>query len=189
MPNGSLGGSKLPASLVRAVQEQRFLAVIGASGSGKSSVVRAGLVPALKRSQPGKWQVHIFTPSSHPLESLAVSLTRREQSVTAAATLIDDLQRDPRSLHLYIRRAIPQGSEAEVLFVVDQFEELFTQCRDEQERQTFVDNLLYAVGAEGESVPGRDRLASGFLPAPGAIRRAAHRSRQTSGIPGGDGRG
>ena len=45
--------------------------------------------------------------------------------------------------------AIPQDSEAEVLLVVDQFEELFTQCRDEQERQTFVDNLLYAVGSEG----------------------------------------
>ncbi len=108
------GREQVSRQLVQAVQEQRFLAMIGASGSGKSSVVRAGLVPALKRSQPGMWQVHIFTPSSHPLESLAVSLTRGEQSVTAATTLNDDLRNDPGSLHFYIRRSISQDSQIEV---------------------------------------------------------------------------
>ncbi len=144
------GREQVSFQLVKAVLEQHFLAVIGASGSGKSSVVRAGLVPTLKHSQPGRWQVHIFTPSSHPLEALAISLTREERSAIAAATLIDDLQRDPRSLHLYIRRLIPQSSDSEILLVIDQFEELFTQCRDEQERQAFVDNLLYAIGAESD---------------------------------------
>lgn len=143
------GRKQVSLRLANAVLEQRFLAVIGTSGSGKSSIVRAGLVPALKHSQPDRWHVHIFTPSSHPLDSLAISLTRGEQSVTAAATLIDDLRRDPRSLHLYVRRSIPQASETEVLLVVDQFEELFTQCRDEQERRAFVDNLLYTTGAAG----------------------------------------
>ncbi len=152
------GREQISQLLARAVQEQHFLAVIGASGSGKSSLVRAGLVPALKRSQPGLWQVHIFTPSSHPLESLAVSMTRGEQSVTATATLIDDLRQDPRSLHLYAGKALAshpstahgygRNSRGTVLLVVDQFEELFTQCRDEAERQAFVENLLYAVGVE-----------------------------------------
>jgi WD40 repeat protein/class 3 adenylate cyclase len=144
------GREQVTSKLVKAVQGLRFLAVIGASGSGKSSVVRAGLVPGLKRSQPGGWQVYIITPSSHPLESLAVSLTVREQSVAAAATLIDDLRRDPRSLHLYVRRSIPHSGQVATLIVVDQFEELFTLCRDEQERQAFVDNLLYAIGAEDD---------------------------------------
>jgi WD40 repeat protein/class 3 adenylate cyclase/energy-coupling factor transporter ATP-binding protein EcfA2 len=144
------GREQVSQKLAQVVKEQRFLAVIGASGSGKSSAVRAGLVPALKSSQPGRWQVHIITPSSHPLESLAVSLTRGEPSVSATTTLIDDLRQDPRSLHLYVLKALipSQRGEGKVLLVVDQFEELFTQCRDEIERQAFVDNLLYAAAAE-----------------------------------------
>jgi len=53
----------------------RFLAIIGASGSGKSSVVRAGLVPTLRWQQPSSgWPMIIMTPSAHPLEALAASL-------------------------------------------------------------------------------------------------------------------
>jgi WD40 repeat protein/DNA-binding SARP family transcriptional activator len=133
----------------------RFLAVVGASGSGKSSIVRAGLIPALKRSRPladgslppagsAHWLVHIITPTARPLEALAASLTRDEESVTATATLLDDLARDPRSLHLYVRKKLGRGG-GRVLLVVDQFEELFTLCRAEVQRQKFVDNLLTAV--------------------------------------------
>lgn len=138
--------------LVQAVMEQRFLAVIGASGSGKSSTIRAGLVPTLKRKYPGKITAHILTPTSHPLESLAISLTRQEQSVTTAATLIDDFERDTRSLYLHIKRSIPKSPDDEILLVIDQFEELFTQCRNELERKAFVENLLYAAGAQESSV-------------------------------------
>ncbi len=138
-----------------------FLAVVGASGSGKSSVVRAGLVPALKnraalqgKARPERWQVHMLTPSAHPLEALAVSLTREAESVTAAATLMDDMARDPRSLHLYCQRQaspVLGGDKGEgiggkrLLLVVDQFEELFTLCRSEEERTAFLDNLLAAA--------------------------------------------
>jgi transcriptional regulator with XRE-family HTH domain len=56
--------------------KERFLAIVGASGSGKSSLVRAGLVPALRWSEASAdWQIHILTPTAHPLESLALSLT------------------------------------------------------------------------------------------------------------------
>jgi WD40 repeat protein/class 3 adenylate cyclase/energy-coupling factor transporter ATP-binding protein EcfA2 len=153
------GREQVSQQLAQAVQEQRFLAVIGASGSGKSSVVRAGLAPTLTRSQPGRWKIFIITPTSHPLESMAVSLTRSEPSVSNTATLLDDLRQDPRSLHLYILKSrnspLPfrggvggEVPECQILLVVDQFEELFTQCRDEVERQAFVDNLLYAAAAE-----------------------------------------
>ncbi|MBE7554799.1 MAG: hypothetical protein HS126_27420 [Anaerolineales bacterium] len=146
-----------------------FLAVVGASGSGKSSVVRAGLVPALLRGQPladgslppegsSQWPIHVITPTVHPLEALAASLTREAESVTATATLIDDMAKDPRSLHLYVRKLLAQGTTppnpplkgggSNLLLVVDQFEELFTLCRDEAERRAFVDNLLAAVAPE-----------------------------------------
>jgi WD40 repeat protein/DNA-binding SARP family transcriptional activator len=135
-----------------------FLAVVGTSGSGKSSLVRAGLVAALQRDAPlidgssppegsHLWPTVIITPTASPLESLAVGLTHDVESVTATATLMDDLARDTRSLHLYIHRKLsPNRSGRRLLLVVDQFEELFTQCRDPAQRRAFIDNLLTAAG-------------------------------------------
>jgi WD40 repeat protein/class 3 adenylate cyclase len=157
------GREALTGRLVELVCGQRFLAVVGASGSGKSSLVRAGLVPALRRTRARdslpaacrdvRWQVHVLTPTAHPLEALATSLTRGLESVSAAATLLDDLARDPRSLHLFVHRLLhleergTQGADR-LLLVVDQFEELFTLCRSETERQAFLDNLVTAATAE-----------------------------------------
>jgi WD40 repeat protein/DNA-binding SARP family transcriptional activator len=83
----------------------QFLVVVGASGSGKSSVVRAGLVPAL---QQGGWQVEVITPTAHPLEVLSETVNKGEKRI----------------------------------LVIDQFEELFTLCRSEEERTEFLDRLL-----------------------------------------------
>jgi hypothetical protein len=105
--------------------------------------VRAGLVPALRRGQPlvdgslpleGSihWPIHVITPTAHPLEALAASLTCDSESVRATATLMDDLARDSHSLHLYVRRLLAQSPDfrpqasTHLLLVVDQFEELFT---------------------------------------------------------------
>jgi WD40 repeat protein len=118
--------------------------VVGASGSGKSSVVRAGLIPAVRAQLT--WPIHLITPTAHPLEALATSLTRHSESVRATATLIDDLRRDARSLHLYLRKLL--ADQPSLLLVVDQFEELFTLCRDESEREAFVANLVTAVVPE-----------------------------------------
>ncbi len=152
----------------------RFLAlIVGASGSGKSSLVRAGVIPALKRGEAladgtlppegcERWRVHLFTPGPHPLESLALSLTREAESVTAAATLADDLTRDERALHLYVRRLMsPEEAGNRLLLVVDQFEELFTLARDEAEQRAFVDNLLYAAGSPTPERPARSGEGAG----------------------------
>ena len=149
------GREILTAELVGRLRRSQFLAVVGASGSGKSSLVRAGLVPALRRAEaladgshppPGceGWPVHVLTPTAHPLEALALSLTQGVESVTAAATLADDLARDPRSLRLYVQRSSSCGGDR-LLLVVDQFEELFTLSRDLVERQAFIDALLAAT--------------------------------------------
>jgi len=135
--------------------QYRVLTVIGASGSGKSSLVRAGVVPALKRLElPPIFgdSVYVITPTARPLEALALSLTRSVDSVTATATLIDDLARDPRSLHLTATRIAGPDLAAPVLLVVDQFEELFSLCHAEAERKAFVDNLLYATQVPGPTV-------------------------------------
>ena len=139
---------------------ERVVAVIGASGSGKSSVVRAGLVPALKGWDRLAQEEHtprptfrgticVITPTAHPLEALAVGLTSQAGSVAETAALLDDLAADPRSLHLAAARIAHRDGGGPVLLIVDQFEELFTLCRDDAERKAFVDNLLYASRNHG----------------------------------------
>jgi WD40 repeat protein/transcriptional regulator with XRE-family HTH domain len=128
----------------------RFLAIVGASGSGKSSLVRAGLVPALRWSEASAdWQIHIFTPTAHPLESLALTLTAENGPVSAVATLMDDFAREPRSLQIFVKRKLALENGSRLLLVIDQFEELFALCRSEEERTAFIDNLLIAA-SEGE---------------------------------------
>lgn len=150
------GRETLVAKIVARLAGSRFLAVIGASGSGKSSLVRAGVIPALRRGErladgslpptdSGQWDLRIFSPSAHPLEALAASLTRDSESVTAATALRTDLKQDSNSLALAARRLLAQNGRKHLLLVIDQFEEIFTQCKQETERETFLANLLQAV--------------------------------------------
>ncbi len=88
----------------------RFLAVVGASGSGKSSLVRAGLAATLQRAG---WEIHIFTPTAAPSKLLAANYNSTRTK--------DDRQH---------------------LILVDQFEETFTLCRDNNERSAFIEELL-----------------------------------------------
>ncbi len=143
----------LALASANAASGSRFLAIVGASGSGKSSLVRAGLIPALRWNQEAAdWQIHTLIPTARPLESLAGELTRGS-SLAATAGLIDDLAREPRSLHLFARQATKAGGESRLLLVVDQFEELFALCRSEPERKAFMDNLLTAAWeADGPAI-------------------------------------
>jgi len=97
----------LSLSLSGSPQNERFLAVVGASGSGKSSLVRAGLIPTIRwNKKSADWHIHIVTPTAHPLESLAARLTNEDSSVMATATLMDDLSRDTRSLQIFAKRKL-----------------------------------------------------------------------------------
>ena len=125
--------------------DHRFLAIVGASGSGKSSVVRAGLIPALRWRQPSSgWSMYVMTPTSHPLDALAVSL-QGDARHGSAKKLADDFACNPQALHSILKPMIETTGVAQTLFVVDQFEELFTLCRSEAEQAAFVENLLNAA--------------------------------------------
>jgi WD40 repeat protein len=136
--------------LVERLRATRFLAVLGASGSGKSSVVAAGLVPAIRRGAlPGgeSWRVLSMAPGPHPLAALAAHLRHLPGSGSPSAA---DLAADERCLDMAVARALPGRPDAErVLVVVDQLEEAFTLCSDEGERSAFFGNLMYAA-----SIPG-----------------------------------
>jgi hypothetical protein len=133
-------------SLSRSSHETRFLAVVGASGSGKSSLVRAGLAYALRWHKASTdWHIHVLTPTAHPFESLATTLTDENNSVSANATLMDDLAHDPRSLQIIAKRKLGSAENIRLLLVMDQFEELFTLCHSEDERASFIETLLTAA--------------------------------------------
>ena len=140
--------------------DNRFLAVVGPSGSGKSSLARAGLVAALERGEiegSETWPIAICRPGPDPLESLAVALGNVPgvaQTPSAIRDLMRDLREDERMLHLTARLALRDGPpERRLALLMDQFEELFTLCHDEDLRQALVDNLLYAASAaEGQAV-------------------------------------
>ena len=125
---------------------ERFLAVIGPSGSGKSSAVKAGLIPAVRRGGlPGSenWLITHMTPGAHPLEELEVALLR--VAVHPPASLLEQLQADPRGLLRAVRRILPDDDVTDLLLVIDQFEELFTLVEDESVRTHFLDSLVNAV--------------------------------------------
>lgn len=145
------GREQVTAELIAHLRQHRFLAVVGASGSGKSSVVRAGVIPAIRRGEiageqgsSAAWPVHLITPGDEPLKALAGTLTRDSESVKATKTLLADLQTDSDSLDLFLYRQMG-GSNGRCLLIIDQFEELFTQCRDGAAREMFVGNLVTAV--------------------------------------------
>ena len=75
------GREQLSNDLAARLETSQFLAVVGASGSGKSSLLRAGVVPRLRRKN---WQIHIITPKTDPLRQLANSLTKENEALDAA---------------------------------------------------------------------------------------------------------
>lgn len=145
------GREVLVKRLIERLKGERFLAVIvGASGSGKSSIVRAGLIPALVGHAEGRngWIVRLITPTENPLQALAESLTPMDGAEVETAPPREDLAHDSNSLSSAARWLVETEAANRLLLVVDQFEELFSLCRDEEERKAFIENLLYAADPE-----------------------------------------
>jgi WD40 repeat protein/DNA-binding SARP family transcriptional activator len=143
----------------------RFVAVVGPSGSGKSSVVRAGLIPALRADAiPGsdRWFVVDMLPGSEPFRELERALLRI--AVGSPGSLMNDLKRDERGLLRAVRRILPPGSE--LLLVVDQFEEVFTHVANEDARARFLDALVTASTDPQHSVRVMVTLRADFYDRP-----------------------
>ncbi|WP_051424479.1 WD40 repeat domain-containing protein [Aphanizomenon flos-aquae] len=136
--------------LFRATQTRNFIPVLGASGSGKSSVVLAGLVPKLQ--QEGHWLFTHFRPGSNPFYGLAEAL------VPLYTPDLDDTDRiaQTRKLSNYfcngdvllvdvIAKIQQNHPNHRVLLIADQFEELYTLCNDEKTRHNLLDSLLTII--------------------------------------------
>jgi WD40 repeat protein len=136
------GRQRLTGILIGQLRDQYrqggLLAVIGSSGSGKSSLLRAGLIPAIRDGEldaggAGRWQVALFTPGTHPMAEL-----KRHQAAMAV------------------------GAREPSVIVVDQFEEVFTQCQAEQERRDFIEALCAAAAAGDEGQSPRALIVVGL---------------------------
>jgi WD40 repeat protein len=164
------GRERLTAELAVRVTRGGIIVVTGASGAGKSSLVRAGLVPALTRGQQvagsASWPCRVITPTADPLSELAVTLATLGGGSTLP--IRDSLTRSAQEAHLLVRQAVtadaitraggrpPAGADdARLVLVVDQFEQLFTLCPDpdgEARRVAFIAALCSAAtGATGRT--------------------------------------
>ncbi len=156
--------------LAKLQRHQRFLAVLGASGTGKSSLVRAGLIPALRRGalapasgdapEAGtidRWNTCIFTPGDAPLARLAHALADDERwrdgddRPLAESALAAQLGASPLALTALYRQKAARFEREALLLVVDQFEEIFRyRQRNPDEADSFVKLLLRSAS---EDVP------------------------------------
>jgi WD40 repeat protein/transcriptional regulator with XRE-family HTH domain len=139
------------------------LFILGPSGSGKSSLLRAGVIPALGRGDcPGVRQWILMTPGAQPILELA------QQLANNAGIAVDELESmlrtDPVHAAAVVRAATDSrtvGADGATLIVVDQFEELFTTCCRDSERALFVD-VLAALTAPTDDSAGRFLAALGM---------------------------
>jgi WD40 repeat protein/DNA-binding SARP family transcriptional activator len=154
------GRERLVAELVTHLVGAGLVGVVGPSGGGKSSLVRAGLLPALAEGVlPGSdgWRQVLMRPGEHPMRELGLALGTGE-GITAAATASGDgeaatsTQDGPRGPVLgrpagNLLLEVAAAAHQRLLLVVDQFEEVFTTCRDEAERARFLAALTEAAQA------------------------------------------
>lgn len=150
------GRNRNTASLIAKLQDpvNRFLAVVGASGSGKSSLVAAGLLPRLKEDAiPGSkdWLVLELTPGgpgNDPFPGLAYRLEPLFKPYGLLARDIDPKLRAREGLAELLGQALARQEQKTLLLFIDQFEELFTLC-DEKHQSPFINMLDAAVRTAG----------------------------------------
>ena len=160
------GRTALTDQLLEKVRSGNFLAVLGASGSGKSSVVRAGLLYQLmlgwRLSGSEAWHIRIFRPGKCPLKSLAQAFVgspvgdetnpREKRSYTQIATEMAQTEDLLSGGADGLRQLVQAASTPRVVLVVDQFEEAFTQRGNTEKREQFFACLLGALAQVGEKL-------------------------------------
>jgi WD40 repeat protein len=157
------GRDKLIARLLDAVNRSNLSLVLGASGSGKSSVVRAGLIPEIEKSLESQtFYDFIFTPNQDPFDSLYRCLLSEEKDYSfrkAEAEIAKEAKAD--TLPKVISRL--RKNEERWLIFVDQFEELFTICDDPGKRKNFVTGLVQIAKSKNSFVKIVLAMRSDFL--------------------------
>lgn len=144
------GRQRLIAQLIQKLASDALLAVVGPSGSGKSSAILGGLIPALRSGAiTGSERWHIYpsiVPGSQPLTSLLDVLRPRAFDTTMWRNMHIGALRQRSD---YLAELIATLDKTPIVLVVDQFEEIFTLCSDTSARDMFVANLLGLIDLPG----------------------------------------
>jgi beta-lactamase superfamily II metal-dependent hydrolase len=155
------------AALLERIKTSRFLMIAGPSGSGKSSLVRAGLLAKLKTNAlPGseEWLYATLRPGRQPLEALALAMSRAGRTPQAAEYLRNHASQ-PRTLHEVAESLLEEDPRQRMLLFADQFEEIFTQTSEDRrsERRTFLELLTTAASIENGRVTVLCAMRSDFI--------------------------
>lgn len=154
-PQFFFGRTALIDVLLEKVRTGNFLAVVGASGSGKSSVIRAGLIHQLRcehrLSGSGEWSIYLLRPGHHPLQSLANAFLDTRLSIVEQAEQVQKLTQLISAGATGLGHLVA-ATPYRLILVIDQFEECFTQCRDPIERQQFFECLIGALNLTGNKL-------------------------------------
>jgi WD40 repeat protein len=179
------GRNALVVELLNALDERIYgstpLMVAGVSGAGKSSVLRAGLIPDLRAgglAEPGSadWPVRAMRPDSRPLEQLSVQLG--DLAGLIGSDVYDQLMTDPARAAMIVRQGLlsqeerhrsgivptgtdptggisggPDTGQRRLILLIDQFEEVFTRCHDDEERDVFIDALCAITRGSRDEPP------------------------------------
>ena len=147
------GQEKFVNNLVEITHKQPLVAVVGPSGSGKSSVVFAGLIPKLRKE--GNWLIEFFRPGKEPFEPLAFALVRQlepeageTKQLRETMGLAGDLRNGRITLQQVVSRILDRNPGKRLLLVADQFEELYTLCQVKAEQEHFANELLTLIAQE-----------------------------------------
>ena len=162
------GRSALTSRLQEFVAQHLLIVVLGASGSGKSSLVKAGLIPCLKQllqTQETQEQWKILgpvRPGESPITALQSAL--KDSISPLADVLTQGVEVDEKTLVSGIANWKQQHPDTKLLLVIDQFEELVTLCRDEVQREQFLKLLAHALNSCSEQLHLLLTLRSDFEP-------------------------
>ncbi|NJR38187.1 MAG: ATP-binding protein [Leptolyngbyaceae cyanobacterium CSU_1_4] len=151
-----------------------ILPIFGPSGSGKSSLARAGLIPELaRRPLPGRdrARVAVLVPGAYPLESLATVLARVATNDLTPVSKTREFAAELAQANSFgkydgLRRIInvlPETDVSPLIVLIDQFEEIYTLCKKSMERDRFIENLLEAAKEESQQVLVIITVRSDFL--------------------------
>ncbi|MCB8925159.1 MAG: hypothetical protein H6652_05985 [Ardenticatenaceae bacterium] len=145
------GRESLVEQLLQRVQTANFITIAGPSGSGKSSVARAGLFHALRQGtkieNSDRWRLATMQPKGNPIEQLAQAIERLTKTPGTGDHLRQNSQKNPLALHQQAETLLSEDPSQRFVLLVDQFEELFTQTKDAAVRQTFINLLTEAAQA------------------------------------------